>query len=431
MKRAAVIRAAPRIADLDRAANQALAQKSCSAVGMAFLTLDKARRLVPRHLASYGFASPPPPPVRLAPSCCFDLGLLTGGLVPTLIAMQWTAKGRIDLQRPLGAVLPEASRGPLAAIPLSTLLDHTSGIGPQTEALAALLARCPRPPRASVRSASEPAAAPALAPLRTASPQAVANLGGPLEAGAKQALVQGICTLTPVAKPGEQEAYSPVNLLLLGWVLEAIGGKPLDQLFSRDVAAPLRVSPEVQYVRCGPHGPWQKEKDRAGEAGAVQTAACSFRRRLPQGEPAELLTYLLGGVAGHNGLFSSLGGLVLLTGPLLLAAAGAPSPLHQGSLARFFSRSKRTDDARFALGWETACRDNGMAPGRWHPRSVGLICPSGQSVFIDPAFGVLGILVTNWGHGGVRPPGSGPAASPAASFEKFRLRVFDIMAGLT
>ena len=109
MKRAAVIRAAPRLADLDRAATQAIASKQCSAVGIAFLTMDKANRLVPRHLATYGLASPPPPPVRLAPACRFDLGQLTGGLVTTLIAMQWTAKGRIDLSRPLGAVLPEAN----------------------------------------------------------------------------------------------------------------------------------------------------------------------------------------------------------------------------------------------------------------------------------------------------------------------------------
>lgn len=410
------------MADLDRVASQALATRACSAVAMAMGSVDKTGRLVLRHMANYGHATMPPPTIRLGTPCQFDLGRLTGGLVPALLALQWTAKNRLDLDRTLGELLPEGKKSPFCDVPLSMLLDHTSGVGGQLEALQAIVDSVPKPERAPIRSGLEAREPPRKTPTETILRRLEAQ-GGPLSSADEAKLRKAIVMLQPEALPGQIEANAQLDFLLLGWALEAAGKASLDTMFRRDVLAPLHVLPaHVGFRRAGAKGPYQPPSSRAGEANAVATAACPFRRRTPHGECNDILAYLFGGIAGHDGLFGTIEGLWALCAPLLDAARGRPTPLHAASVGRFFSRSRQIDDARFALGWEIACRANGMAPGRWHPKSVGLVCPSGQSIFLDPGYGVLGILLTNWGVG------RGMAGT--MSFDTFRVRVFDTMASL-
>lgn len=418
------VRQLPRIAELDRYMQQAITQGHCTAGACLLATIDGKNRLQLRHSAVYGTAAVPPPLLQLDQHALFDIGGLTQGLVTATLAMQWTGRNRLDLQRTLGEVLPDAKKGPLAHIPLYTLLDHTSGIGQAQAAIDAAIAQMPQPPRAPVRSAVEQTSEqrqivvpPTLAAAR--------SFPGPLPPAAQAALRASLLRIAPREAPGVRYEASTLHALLLGWAMESMGQAPLDVLFAEHVAQPLRLSPGIfDFARVGPHGPWRPPASRPGKSSVAHRAECPWRRRVLRGESEDLLTYLLGGVAGHAGVFASLEGILTIANALLVTSLGLKTPLHAGALARFFSRSKSLPQAPFALGWQVPCRDNGMLPGRWHPKSVGLSCPSGQSIFIDPGYGVIGIMLSNWGLGRK----SFAASAQLAAFDQLRLRVFDTMA---
>ena len=91
--------------------------------------------------------------------------------------------------------------------------------------------------------------------------------------------------------PGLSAEYSDLNAMLLGLLVEAVSGLPLDRFVAREVAAPLLMSqtryrpPKELGPRTAPTGLWHGHPSR----GVVNDRNAA----------------LLGGVAGHAGLFST------------------------------------------------------------------------------------------------------------------------------
>jgi CubicO group peptidase (beta-lactamase class C family) len=236
---------------------------------------------------------------------------------------------------------------------------------------------------------------------------------GPLSAQELGRLKAALCTTEPLRPPGQVAEHAPLGPLLVGWALEAVMQQPLDVLLQEWVVKPLLPKESLRFVRNGPQGPL------VPPGAAVATAPCPWRHRTLMGEAHDKLAWLLGGVAGHSGAFASGDGLMRLCLGLLFSMQGVVRYAHGGTLQRFWSRGRAVAETPYTPGWMVACRANGMAPGRWHSRTVGQIDRNGSALFIDPAFGLAGVLLVN---------GDAEAPGAAEALAHTRQRVFDAMA---
>lgn len=107
---------------------------------------------------------------------------------------------------------------------------------------------------------------------------------------------QRICDLKPISEPGEKFAYTDVGFIVLGKLVERVSGKPLDQFAADEIFGPLDMSSTTFNPK---H--------------ALRQRAAPTEQRDGQwikGVVHDPRSHLLGGVAGHAGLFSTAGDLV-------------------------------------------------------------------------------------------------------------------------
>lgn len=341
----------------------------------------------------------------------FDLGTLTETVATANVALMLAAQGRISLTSTLGQCLPAAARGPLADRTLGALLDHSAGLPPGDAALTAQLALLPPPERPRVATGKEQ-----LARVTTKVPltaQGVPTGAGPLDAAALTRLRAALCATQPVRAQGEVAAHTPLGPLLVGWAMESRMNLPLDVLLRDQVVAPLLPKGALGFRRNGPLGPLQPTQEVA------TSLVCPWRHRPLVGEAQDRLAWALGGVAGHSGAFATGDGLMRMALGLLFSITGVVRYAHGGTLQRFWSRPSRAIESPYTPGWMVPCRLNGMAQSRWHGRTVGQVDASGSALFIDPAFGLLGVLLIN---------GARDTPEAQAALQDIRVRVFDAMA---
>lgn len=179
---------------------------------------------------------------------------------------------------------------------------------------------------------------------------------------------------------GSRVEYSDLNAMLLGWIVEAISGVPLDRFVEDNVLRSLgmrdtRFKPARSlWRRIVPNGLWQG----TAVAGTVhdQNAA------------------RLGGVAGHAGLFSTGADLARYARVWLNAGrnAACTQVFRSGTVALF---TRRAAENR-TLGWEL--RDTttaGSAGIRLSPSAFGHTGFTGTSIWIDPVQDLFVIILTN------------------------------------
>src|SRR5207253_10590301 len=100
-----------------------------------------------------------------------------------------------------------------------------------------------------------------------------------------------VLALEPKAEPGEHFVYSDMGFILLGEIVERVSGRPLNEFVKDHIFTPLGMN-ETTFR---PEG---KLKDRA--------APTTFRDgKLIAGSVHDPRSAVLGGVAGHAGLFST------------------------------------------------------------------------------------------------------------------------------
>jgi CubicO group peptidase (beta-lactamase class C family) len=180
--------------------------------------------------------------------------------------------------------------------------------------------------------------------------------------------------------PSGEVRYSDLNYMLLGWVLEDCGRAPLDELFCRDVAAPLGLTRTV-------FRPGRDEETAATELDGDQRLTPG----LVWGEVHDGNSHALGGVAGHAGLFAPLGDLVEFTRHLLEPDGRVLTPAAVEAMAT--KRAGSSPDVR-GLGWRLAPEDWGVWPEdtMWHTGFTG------TSLLVSRRLGLGVVLLTNAIH---------------------------------
>ena len=371
------------VPDIDRAFGKALADKT---IGAGACVGSVQAGIFERGV--YGNATPPPPLRRLDYHAVFDLGSLSQPLGAGLAALHLVSRNRLDLGATVASILKDFSAPPYTQITLDMLLDHSSGL-PAEAPLFDTLHKDDR-----VRHPDEQI------------------LGSRKSEPAMRAALRAV---KPVAEPGKETCVSPLNFMLLGWVLEAVCGKPLDTFLEQELYTPLGVADELFFVRLGADKPRRPNLQRL----FVATAQCKARNKLMHGEVWDKEAWGLGGVAGHAGLFGSAQAVWRVAQRLLECYRGQNPFFHSGTLSRFWTRSRRMETTR-TLGWDTPTVLGSTAGKRMPRTAVGTVSQTGCSLWVDHAQETVGVLLTN----GLQIK----AESPKDPLHKFRVRIFELIA---
>jgi serine-type D-Ala-D-Ala carboxypeptidase len=246
-------------------------------------------------------------------------------------------RGRLALRHPVQRYLPEFAGDRKEEVTIRLLLEHRSGLraGLRLDTLA--------------RDAAQARALVLAEPLRFA--------------------------------PGERVIYSDLNAMLLGWIVEAVAGEPLDVFVAREVFAPLRMT-GTRY---------RPPKSLAGRTMPVGL----WRGHAIAGEVHDQNAARLGGVAGHAGLYSTGADLARFAQFMLRRGTGPDGTprVRPGAVDAFVRRGP----GNRALGWEmrdTTTSDN-SAGTRMSAAAYGHTGYTGTSLWIDPERDLFVILLTN------------------------------------
>ena len=273
----------------------------------------------------------------------FDLASVSKVVATTCTAMILYQRGLMDLDIPVVSIVPEfAGFGSAAEDPrrreitLRMLLAHSSGL-PAYEKLF-------------------------------------------LRAKNKDELLAAAYAVPLAADPGTHAEYSDVGFIVLGVALERVADESLDRFCQREVFGPLGMTRTV----FNPPPAWRAatlptQDDR------------TFRERIIQGEVQDENASVMGGVAGHAGVFSTAGDLAIFAHVML---QGGRPWLRPETLEVFTSREVSVPDSSRALGWDTPSAPS-QSGKYFSPKSFGHLGYTGTSLWIDPERQLSVILLTN------------------------------------
>jgi CubicO group peptidase (beta-lactamase class C family) len=315
--------------------------------GCAFGVLAGGRTVLLDALGRFTYEDHVP---LVAHHTIYDLASVTKVVATTAVAMRLCQSGRLDIDTPLGELLPEFILGRDPAerrrhVCLRHLLAHNSGLPGYVEFF---------------RTALSPAK-----------------------------LMHACLALPLEAEPGTRAEYSDPGFILLGKAFEVLTRMRLANLVRHEVLYPLGLrSTEFRP----PHGarPFipPTEEDT------------TLRKRRIQGEVQDENAYVLKGVAGHAGLFSNVPDLLRFAGAILHAGIqSASEPRNDGApftseIIEEFARRQGPPGSSRALGWDTPS-ENSSAGRHFSALSIGHLGYSGCSLWIDLTEKVAVVLLTN------------------------------------
>jgi CubicO group peptidase (beta-lactamase class C family) len=264
------------------------------------------------------------------------------------------------------------------------------------------------------------------APGRTGAPGRTAGPGGPGRAGKDTVTVRQLLLHTSglpgvrryyqhlnerdeilaaalaeplAAPPGSVFSYSDVGFISLGELAVAVTGRGLDELVRDVVCGPLGMT-ATRYL---PPPGW------AGRIAATEVVGGAAKVGVVHDENAEIL----GGVAGHAGLFGTAGDLARYAAVWAGGAEDGALQLEEGEgrgrgpLWGMRAEALRCQteglDARRGLGWGLrGDRYDNMGDG-WPDSGAGHTGFTGTSLSVDPRSGLWAVLLTNAVHFGRGP----------------------------
>jgi CubicO group peptidase (beta-lactamase class C family) len=283
-----------------------------------------------------------PRSMEVTTSHIFDLASVTKVVATTAMAMILYERGLLDLEAPVSAIVPEfveLSEGDddrRRQVTLRMLLAHNSGL-PAYDRLF-------------------------------------------LRATTREDLLRAAFATPLTAVPGARAEYSDIGFIILGVVLERLSDETLDSSCQREVFGPLGMSQTT-------FNPAKTLKDSIPPTADDRT----FRHRIIQGEVQDENASVLGGVAGHAGLFSTAEDLAIFAHAML---NGGHLILRSSTIEFFSRRESAPAGTSRALGWDTPSTPS-QSGKYFSPRSFGHLGYTGTSLWIDPEQQISVTLLTN------------------------------------
>jgi uncharacterized protein YbbC (DUF1343 family) len=326
-------------AAIDAAVAEAIANQS---VPGAVIVVGRHDRVVFRR--AYGFRELEPDRSPMTLDTVFDLASLTKPIATATSIMVLAERGVLAIDDPLVKYVPECDNRGKAAVTLRHLLLHVAGLPADT----------PKDDFAHGRDEA----------------------------------IRHICNVTLRAPPGVASVYSDLGFMLLEEVVRRVTKRELPEFSHDEIFAPLGMR-DTQFV------PPDALKERAAWTECVDGG---WR----VGVVHDPRAYLLGGVAGHAGLFSTADDLALYARAILGGGqVDGKRILSARTVASMIAPHDVPGGVR-ALGWsiENAWRGEGLSP-----KAIGHFGFTGTALWIDPDKDLFSVVLTNRVH----PDGKGDA----------------------
>jgi CubicO group peptidase (beta-lactamase class C family) len=292
------------------------------------------------YARGYGhFTWKPSAPVPSPDSTLWDIASITKVVGTASAVMRLVDTGRLDLDAPVRRYLPRFAGGFKDQVTVRMLLDHTSGL----------------------RS---------YAPLFK---------GGRTKASALELLYQE----RPNRRPGDLAVYSDLNAMFLGLVVESVSQMPLDAFVAREVFAPLGLRQTMYH-------PTPALRRRT-------MPSAVWRGQPVQGQVNDPNAAILGGAAGHAGIFASGMDLARYAQVWLRGGVGPNGQwVSASTLKRFLTRG--TNSGPRLLGWDTP-ELNKAEPSLYgtliSDAAYGHTGFTGTELWIDPTKDLFLVFLTN------------------------------------
>lgn len=202
----------------------------------------------------------------------------------------------------------------------------------------------------------------------------------------KVEVLEAVCGTALAYEPGTETVYSDLGFLLLGALVEQVGGEALDRQARRAIFEPLGMR-ETTYCpkpELLPRIP-PTEYDREGRGGLVH------------GEVHDENAAWMGGVAPHAGLFGTADdlGRFLRT---FLCGGRTEGVFSEERVRKFTSRADLVLGSDRALGWDTISEKGSTTGRHFSPASYGHLGFTGTSMWADPERNLGVVLLTNRVH---------------------------------
>jgi uncharacterized protein YbbC (DUF1343 family)/CubicO group peptidase (beta-lactamase class C family) len=287
---------------------------------------------------AFGMRSLEPAREAMTADTIFDLASLTKCIATATSVMKLVQEGKVRLNDPVAAYLPEFARNGKANITIRQLLTHFSGLGGDLDLKSAWKGR------------------------NTAFLMAMDE--------------------KPAFPPGSRFLYSDVNFEILGFLVEKISGLTLDEFAANNIFEPL----SMKDTRFLPPAAWRSR---------IAPTEYDESHQMMRGTVHDPTAHRMGGVAGHAGLFSTADDLSkfaqdMLTGFHVL------SPMTVEKMTT--PQQPPTASSLHGLGWDI---DSPYASNRGEFFPVGSFGHTGftgTSIWIDPVTNSYVIILTNAVH---------------------------------
>ncbi|MFQ5828692.1 MAG: exo-beta-N-acetylmuramidase NamZ domain-containing protein [Candidatus Methylomirabilia bacterium] len=292
------------------------------------------------YLKEFGARSLLPRREPMTVDTIFDVASLTKVIVTTPSILLLREQGKLELDAPLGRYLTEFSGVAYREVTLRRILTHTAGLPPM-------------PPDEAVR-AGFPKAAQALAAGKLLYP------------------------------PGRRFRYSDTGFILLGEIVRRLSGVPLERFATDHLFLPLGM---------------RDTKFRPDPSLRVRIAPTEVVSGVPlRGEVHDPRARLLGGVAGHAGVFSTARDLARFCQMMVNHGAFQGRQILKLGTIRDMMAPHETSRGLRGLGWDMSS-PFARSLGPFFPSgSVGHTGFTGPALWLDPASRTYLIILTNRVH---------------------------------
>jgi uncharacterized protein YbbC (DUF1343 family)/CubicO group peptidase (beta-lactamase class C family) len=287
---------------------------------------------------AFGMRSLEPGKEAMTVDTIFDLASMTKCVATATSVMKLVEQGRIRLNDPVAAYLPEFAKNGKENITIRQLLTHFSGLKEDLD-------------------------------LKT-----------PWKG--RSAAYQMAMDEKPIFPPGSRFLYSDINFEVLGFVVEKVSGLSLDVYAEKNIFDPLAMN-ETRFL---PPVPWR---------GRIAPTEYDENHQMLRGIVHDPTARRMGGVAGHAGLFSTADDLAkyaqeLLTGfhvvsALTVEKMSTPQQPPTAAVLR-------------GLGWDIDSPFTSNRGEFFPVGSFGHTGFTGTSIWIDPVTNSYLIVLTNAVH---------------------------------
>ncbi len=272
-------------------------------------------------------------------STYWDIASITKVMGTMSAAMRLVDVGRLDLDAPVRRYLPRFSGGLKDQVTVRMLLDHTSG----------LRSYAPLFKRARTRAAA----------------------------------LEVLYAERPNRRPGDLAVYGDLNAIFLGLVIESVSKLPLDRFVTREVFEPLGLEQTTYHPTA---------------AVRRRTVPTALWRGLPvQGQVNDPNAAILGGAAGHAGIFATGMDLARYAQVWLRDGVGPNGQWVSPSTLKLFLTRGPNSGPRL-LGWDTP-ELNEDEPSLYgtliSDAAYGHTGFTGSELWIDPTHDLFLVFLTN------------------------------------